>query len=182
MNFYTALCAVDWQVVGNRTATVARFIWVVLQILAMVMVMSAEVAYEHRQQIRDFVVKAVAFVIILTEDVNNSGVKTRAWVSRIGLSSAEILKEMPEQVAPVAPVVSPIIAVSKSVAAALTDWLQLDDADDDEVANVVEEKPEISMAQRMEELMSLPAATLREMVGTRSRYPKAKLVSMLMAA
>lgn len=183
-----ALRAIDWETVGNRAGVAARTAWTVAQLLAMVATLAFEMAYENRQQIRDAAVKAVAAAIVTTEEVIKAGQATRNWVERMNASSAAILEEMPEQIAPVAPIAAPITAVAKSATAALTNWLQFsdDEAEDSETLEEVIEPANEGFGEQlvrsMDELMALPAATLREMVGTRARYPKAKLVAMLMVA
>lgn len=186
-----ALRAIDWETVGNRAGVAARTAWTVAQLLAMLTVMVAEAAYENRQQIRDAAVKAVAATIVTAEAVYNAGTSTRNWVERMNDSSAVALKEMPEQLSAVAPITAPVVAVAKSATAALINWLQLDSVDTTEVAEITEVTEEVEpvsegfgeqLVRSMDELMALPAATLREMVGTRTRYPKAKLVAMLMVA
>lgn len=188
MNYQTAiqttikaLKGIDWATVGNRA-------WNVTQLLAMVVTLTFEMAYENRQQIRQAIVKAVAAFIVTAEEVLKAGQATRNWVERMNDSSAVALKEMPEQIAPVAPIVAPVVAVAKSATAALTNWLQFSD-EEAEGSETLEEVTEPAnegfgeqLVRSMDELMALPAATLREMVGTRARYPKAKLVAMLMVA
>lgn len=201
MNYQTAiqttikaLKGIDWATVGNRAGVAARTAWTVAQLLAMVVTLTFEMAYENRQQIRQAIVKAVAAFIVTAEEVLKAGQATRNWVERMNDSSAVALKEMPEQLNAVAPIAAPVVAVAKSATAALINWLQLDSVDTTEVAEitevteVTEEIEPVSegfgeqLVRSMDELMALPAATLREMVGTRARYPKAKLVAMVMAA
>lgn len=183
-----ALKSVDWQALSARMGAGLAAAWVAAQLLAMACVMVAEMAYENRQQIRDTAVKAVAAFIVTAEEVMKAGQATRNWVERMNDSSAEILKEMPEQLNAVAPISAPVMAIAKSATAALANWLQFDSDDSDDVAKVAEvveqteEKFGEKLVRSMDELMALPAATLREMVGTRTRYPKAKLVAMLMVA
>lgn len=133
MIFYTAfdpvfqtLKNVDWRAMGSRTAAAARIAYIVTQLAAMAVVMVAEITYEHRQQIRNFAVMAVASAVVTAEAVYKAGMATGNWVERIGSASVETLDKLPEGVAPVAPIAAPAIAVTKSAATALKDWLQFD--------------------------------------------------------
>lgn len=183
----STLKSIDWVTVAARLGAAARATWVAAQLLTMVTVMLAEVAYEHRQQIRNGAVMAVAMTVVAAERTFQAGQATRNWLERMGSATTETLAELPEQIAPVAPIVAPTLAVAKSAAAALSDWLDMGADSDNEVAEV-EEVAEVAegfgaqLVRTMDDLMALPAATLREMAGTRTRYPKAKLVAMVMAS
>lgn len=177
----STLKSIDWAAVAARLGAAARVTWVAAQLMAMVTVMLAEVAYERRQQIRNGAVMAVAMTVVAAERTFQAGQATRNWLERMGSTTTETLAELPEQIAPVAPIVAPTLAVAKSAAAALSDWLDMGSDTDNEVAEV-EEGFGAQLVRTMDDLMALPAATLREMAGTRTRYPKAKLVAMVMAS
>lgn len=172
---------VDWEKVAANVGAAA-------QLSLMVIVMVAEMAYENRQQIRDAAVKAVAAFIVTAERVYQAGKQTRNWVERMNASSAVALKEMPEQLNAVAPIAAPISAIAKSATAALSDWLRFSENEEegsetlDEVVELEKDGFGAMLAGQLDELRALPAATLREMVGTRTRYPKAQLVAMLMVS
>lgn len=172
---------VDWEKVAANVGAAA-------QLSLMVIVMAAEMAYENRQQIRDAAVKAVAAIIVTGERIYRAGKQTRNWVERMNASSAVALKEMPEQLSAVAPIAAPIIAIAKSATAALSDWLRFSENEEegsetlDEVVELEKDGFGALLVEQMDELRALPAATLREMVGTRTRYPKAQLVAMLMVS
>jgi len=173
---------IDWRAVGSRTAAAARISYVIAQLAAMAVVMVAEITYERRQQIRNAAVMAVASAFVTAEAVYKAGMVTRNWVERIGSASAVALKEMPEEMAPLAPLAAPVIAVTNSAASAFVNWLQLDDNNAGRIVKEVEGNFGATLVNKMDALMALPATTLREMAGTRSRYPKAKLAAMIMAA
>lgn len=172
---------VDWERVAANVGAAA-------QLSLMVIVMAAEMAYENRQQIRDAAVKAVAAFIVTAERVYQAGKQTRNWVERMNASSAVALKEMPEQLNAVAPIAAPISAIAKSATAALSDWLRFSENEEegsetlDEVVELEKDGFGAMLVEQMDELRALPAATLREMAGTRTRYPKAQLVAMLMVS
>lgn len=172
---------VDWEKVAANVGAAA-------QLSLMVIVMAAEMAYENRQQIRDAAVKAVAAIIVTGERIYRAGKQTRNWVERMNASSAVALKEMPEQLSAVAPIAAPIIAIAKSATAALSDWLRFSENEEegsetlDEVVELEKDGFGAMLVEQLDELRALPAATLREMVGTRTRYPKAQLVAMLMVS
>ena len=167
-----ALRGIDWKSVAARTGAAARFAWFAVQLLTMAAVMLAEVAYESRQEIRDFVVKAIAYTVVTAETTYNAGVKTRAWVERMNDAATQEFDKVPAAIAPIAGVV---VAVAKSAFTATADWLGFNDV---EPAATVQK----TLEEQIEELMALPAATLREMAGTNRRYNKAKLVNMIVMA
>lgn len=160
----------DWKAIAARTGATLQLTWAFAQLLTMTLLILSELIYSNRQKIFNAAAHSVAFTVVVTEMVYQAGGKTREWVDRINAQSADFLDSVPEQMAPVAPIVAPTVTVAKSAYSALIDWLGF---------SMIEE---VTPEQRMEELMALPAATLREMAGTRSRYPKAKLVAMIVGA
>lgn len=57
---HTALRAIDWQEVAAIVADGLRILWAAAQILTAALMLAAEIAYEHRQQIRHALVTAAA--------------------------------------------------------------------------------------------------------------------------
>jgi hypothetical protein len=166
---------IDWKAVADRTGTAARFAWFAMQLLTMAAVMMAEIAYENRQEIRQFAVKVIAFMVVAAETTYNAGVKTRAWVERMNDAATQEFDKVPATIAPIAGVT---IAVAKSAATATVNWLGFNDVEPAPVQAPVQK----TLEEQIEELMALPAATLREMAGTNRRYTKAKLVNMIVMA
>lgn len=174
----TTIRSIDWQ-------NVARTTWTIAQLVAMAAVFVAEVAYEHRQQIKQAAVKAVAAAVVTAEAVFHAGKATGNWVGRISSATVNKLPELPEQLAPVAPIIAPVLAIAESASVALSDWLELGsecNKEVEEVAEVAEEGFGEMLVRTMDELVALPADTLREMANTRGRYSKAKLAAMVMVS
>jgi hypothetical protein len=54
------LQALPWAAIAARSAAGLRACWIAAQLLAMVVAIGAAIAYEHRQQIRDAAIAAIA--------------------------------------------------------------------------------------------------------------------------
>lgn len=163
--------------VAVRTAQIT---WAALQLLALAAVITGEVLYERRQQIREAAIAAYAWLVIAAEETYAAGKATGNWVARIGDAAGRAATATPEVLAPVAPIVAVATTVAKSAATAFADWIA-EPAEEAEVEEAEEVETGTALPT-LEELLALPAATLREMAGTNRRYPKAKLAGMILAA
>lgn len=156
--------------------------WGVTQVIAFLAVILAEIAYENREKILKWVIAVYAAMVIAGEDVFEAGKATRAWVERIAVAAPKEASKLPEVVSPIAPILGVTMAVSKSAAKCLNNWLFSEEAPATTADQPIDQ-PKSEVPQfNYDDLMQLSAATLREMVGTNRKYAKAKLVSMLMAA
>lgn len=116
---YRALARIDWSAVGARTAAGLRLCWAVAQLAAMAAVLLADLIWEHRREIRQAAVAAVAATITAAEFTYRAGRATRRWLEQLADAGATLTAAMPAPLAPVAPVVGPALATLESLRAAL---------------------------------------------------------------
>lgn len=96
--------SVDWAAVAARTANGARLCWAAIELLAAVLMLTAETIYEHHEQIRDALVAAVAAIWVATEATYWAGGWLRRAVDRVAESAAAKVHEQP------VPALAPITA------------------------------------------------------------------------
>jgi hypothetical protein len=95
---------IDWRNVAARAANGARLCWTAAQLLAAALVLAAEVIHEHREQIRDALVAAIAAIWVAAEATYWAGGWLRRAVDRVAESAAALVHEQP------VPALAPITA------------------------------------------------------------------------
>jgi hypothetical protein len=103
----------------TRTAAGLRLCWAVAQLLTMAAVMLADLAWEHRQELRQAAVAAVAATITAAEFAYRAGQAARRWLEQLADASATLTAAMPACVAPVAPLAGPALATLETLRQAL---------------------------------------------------------------
>jgi HK97 family phage major capsid protein len=83
----TAVRALPWGAYMARTAAGLRACWIAAQLLAMAVAIGAAIAYEHRQQIRDAAIAAIAAVVVAAQATYHAGRRTRSlWDQLVAFS------------------------------------------------------------------------------------------------
>lgn len=100
------LRSIDWVAVG-------RVCWRTIQLIAFVLVLLSEIAWEHRQRIRQAVVAAIAAVILAAQLCYEAGCWTRQAIDRLSRRSAALLPQQP------IPALAPITATLAAAREAL---------------------------------------------------------------
>lgn len=95
-------------------ASMARTTWTTLQLLAAGLVLLAEIAYEHRQQIRSALVTAIAALVVAAQLTYEAGIWTRRHLLELADRSATLLPRQP--FAAVAPITASIEALREALA------------------------------------------------------------------
>ena len=95
-------------------ASMARTTWTVLQLLAAGLVLLAEIAWEHRQQIRSALVTAIAALVVAAQLTYEAGIWTRRHLLELADRSATLIPQQP--LAAVAPITASIEALREALA------------------------------------------------------------------
>lgn len=103
------VAAIDWRAVGDRTARALELAWTALQLLLTAAVLLGEVAWEHRAQIRQALVTAIAATIVAgqwtrqqAERTLRAGAWTRLQLERLSGRTVALLPQQPiEALAPI---------------------------------------------------------------------------------
>lgn len=116
---------VDWAAVAHRTRAGLSLCWAAAQLLGMAALLLADLVWEHRQEIRQAAVAAIAATITAAEFTYRAGRATRRWLEQLADASATLTAVIPDQLAPVAPVLGPLAALSTQAQPATTIARQL---------------------------------------------------------
>lgn len=100
------VAAIDWRAVGNRTARALELAWTVAQLLLTAAVLIGEVIWEHRAQIRQALVTAIAATFV-------AGQWTRLQLDRLSNRSAALLPRQP--VVALAPITATVQAAREAL-------------------------------------------------------------------
>jgi len=121
----TTLRALPWGAYMARTAAGLRACWIAAQLLAMAVAIGAAIAYEHRQQIRDAAIAAIAAVVVAAQATYHAGRRTRrlwdqlvAFSERMGRWYSSLLVGTTT-----APVAAPVVDLSGMTCAELRQLL-----------------------------------------------------------
>lgn len=82
------VAAIDWRAVGDRTARALELAWTVAQLLLTAAVLVGEVIWEHRAQIRQALVTAIAATYL-------AGQWTRLQLERLSGRTVALLPQQP---------------------------------------------------------------------------------------
>lgn len=104
------LRAIDWN---SRFDNAIRVTTIAAQLLLMVVTLAAEIAWEHRQEIRDALIRAVAALVLAAIWTYRAGCWTRRAIHDLGQRSCALLPEQP------IPAVAPITATLQAAREAL---------------------------------------------------------------
>ena len=158
----TTLRALPWGAYMARTAAGLRACWIAAQLLAMAVAIGAAIAYEHRQQIRDAAIAAIAAVVVAAQATYHAGRRTRRlwdqlvafsermgrWYSSLLVGTTTAPAAAAAAVLPTAPVTAPVALPAAPVAAPVVD------------------------------LSSMSCAELRQLLGVKRRISKAALLQL----
>jgi hypothetical protein len=108
-----ALRAIDWATIGRRLDRAIAITIRAAELLLMLAALAIETAYEHRQQIRAALVRAVAALIVAAQVTHRAGRWTRQVLHTISERSAAVLPQQP------LPAVAPITATLQATREAL---------------------------------------------------------------
>lgn len=107
------LAAIDWRTIGRRTATTARLLLAAAALLG-------QVAWEHRAQIRQALIAAVAAAYVAglwtrhqAERSYRAGVWTRQQLERLSSRSVALLPQQP--IAALAPITATLAAAREAL-------------------------------------------------------------------
>jgi len=146
------LQALPWAAYGTRTVAGLRACCLAAQLLAMVGAIAAAIVWEHRQQIRDAAIAAIAAVVVAAQAAYVAGRSARRlWArlldlsERMGRAYARLLVGAPVAVVAVAIAPAPVAA------------------------------PVVDLA-------AMTCRELRELIGTRRHLSKARLIELAAAA
>ena len=116
----TALAAIDWQEAMDITADGLRILWGALELLAALLVMAAEITYEHRAQIRAALIRAAAATYLAGTWTRRQAVRTyeagqwaRLQLEAISGRSTALLPAQP--VPALAPITATITAAREAL-------------------------------------------------------------------
>lgn len=114
------VAAIDWRAVGDRTARAIEIAWTVAQLLLAAAVLLAEVAWEHRAQIRQALVTAIAATILAgqwtrqqAERTLRAGAWTRLQLERLSGRTVALLPQQP--IAALAPITATLAAAREAL-------------------------------------------------------------------
>lgn len=107
------LRSIDWAAVGRRAANGLRLCWAAAQLITTALVLLAEIAWEHRQQIRAALVTAIAAVIVAAQLIHEAGCWTRCAVEALSNRSAALLPQQPLQL--LAPITATLAAAREAL-------------------------------------------------------------------
>lgn len=153
------LQALPWAAYGTRTVAGLRACCLAAQLLAMVGAIAAAVVWEHRQQIRDAAIAAIAAVVVAAQATYVAGRSARRlWArlldlsERMGRAYARLLVGAPAAAQPVVAVAIAPAPVAAPVA-----------------------------APAVVDLAAMTCRELRELIGTRRHLSKARLIELAAA-
>lgn len=162
----TTLRALPWGAYMARTAAGLRACWIAAQLLAMAVAIGAAIAYEHRQQIRDAAIAAIAAVVVAAQATYHAGRCTRrlwdqlvAFSERMGRWYSSLLVGTTTAPAAAAPAVLPAAPAAAPVALP--------------AAPVV-----APVAAPVVDLSDMSCAKLRQLLGVKRRISKAALLQL----
>ena len=103
------VAAIDWRAVGARTARALELAWIALQLLLTAAVLLGEITWEHRAQIRQVLVTAIAATFLAgqwtrqqAERTLRAGAWTRLQLERLSGRTVALLPQQPiEALAPI---------------------------------------------------------------------------------
>lgn len=110
----SVLAAIDWQEALSVTADGLRILWSAAQLITAAIAMLAVYAYEHRQQIRDALVAAVAAAYVAAERTYRAGQWTRRQLEALSSRSAALVAAQP--LPAMAPITASIEAIREALA------------------------------------------------------------------
>jgi hypothetical protein len=108
-----ALRAIDWATIGRRLDRAIAITITAAELLLMLTALAIETVYEHRQQIRAALVRAVAALIVAAHLTYRAGRATRQVLHTISERSCAVLPQQP------VPAVAPITATLAAAREAL---------------------------------------------------------------
>lgn len=108
------LRAIDWAAIGHRLDNAIRVTTIAAELLLMVVALAAETIWEHRQQIRDGLIRAAAALVLATLWTYRAGRWTRQALHDISTRSVAVLPAQP--VPAVAPITATIQAAREALA------------------------------------------------------------------
>lgn len=157
----TAVRALPWGAYMARTAAGLRACWIAAQLLAMAVAIGAAIAYEHRQQIRDAAIAAIAAVVVAAQATYHAGRRTRrlwdqlvAFSERMGRWYSSLLVGTTTAPAAAAPAVLPTAPAAAPVL------------------------PAAPVAAPVVDLSGMTCAELRQLLGVKRRISKAALLQL----
>ena len=100
------LRSIPWAAIGRGCCVTARLLFTLLVLLA-------EIAWEHRQQIRQALVTAIAAVIVAAQLTLEAGRWTRCTIDAISGRTVALLPQQP--VAAVAPITACLTALREAL-------------------------------------------------------------------
>lgn len=156
------LQALPWAAYGTRTVAGLRACCLAAQLLAMAVAIGAAIAYEHRQQIRDAAIAAIAAVVVAAQATYHAGRRTRrlwdqlvAFSERMGRWYSSLLVGTTTAPAAAAPAVLPTAPATAPVAL-----------------------PAAPVAAPAVDLSGMTCAELRQLLGVKRRISKAALLQL----
>ena len=108
-----AIGTLPWGVYAARAGAVLRAAWVTARLIGTVLVLLAEIAWEHRQQIRQALVTAIAAVIVAAQLTIEAGRWTRCTIDAISGRAVALLPQQP--VSAVAPITACLTALREAL-------------------------------------------------------------------
>lgn len=114
------VAAIDWRAVGARTARAIELAWTVAQLLLAAAVLLGEAAWEHRAQIRQALVIAIAATFLAgqwtrrqAEHTLRAGAWTRLQLERLSGRTVALLPQQPIEV--LAPITATLAAAREAL-------------------------------------------------------------------
>lgn len=105
------LRAIDW---AARLSNATRLTIAAAELLLMLVAMAAETIWEHRQQIRAGLARAIALAVVLAEATYRAGRWTRRAIHALSQRSCAVLADQP--VAALAPITATLQAAREALA------------------------------------------------------------------
>lgn len=87
--------SIDWEEVAHWAGLALRAMWLTLRVIAMAIVLVAELTYENRENIRDFLATVVAVAILTSQLTYEAGVATRDFLESFNDRSAALTPQQP---------------------------------------------------------------------------------------
>lgn len=107
------LRSIDWAAVGRRTANGLRTCWVAARLIGTALVLLGEITWEHRQQIRQALVTAIAAAIVAAQLTHEAGRWCRHQLDRISGRAVALLPHQP--LVAVAPITACVAALREAL-------------------------------------------------------------------
>jgi hypothetical protein len=108
-----ALRAIDWAAIGRGLDRAIAITITAAELLLMLAALAIETVYEHRQQIRSALVRAVAALIVAAQLTYRAGHWTRQALHTISERSTAVLPQQP--VAAIAPITATVQAAREAL-------------------------------------------------------------------